>query len=420
MEWPRVPIEQVAELNPKVGQWDRLAESDPVTFVPMQAVSEDTASIESPAVRPLSEVRRGFSHFQERDVLFAKITPCMENGKVAIARNLVNRVGYGSTEFHVLRAGPALLPEYLYYFLRQPSFRLAAKQQMRGGAGQQRVPELFLRKEMIPLPPLSEQRRIVEILDQADRLRRLRAEADAIAERILPALFIKMFGDPATNPMGWPLRPLGELCDVVSGATPKTNVPEYWGGGIAWATPKDLSGLDDWVLESTERTLTEDGLASCSATIMPKDAVLLSSRAPIGLVALAAMPICTNQGFKSLVSRGEVDPWYLFAWCKLRRDYLESLGRGATFKEISKRIVETVKVPVPPMDAQRRFRSAVQDLRNQRLRAKEVRHRTGEIFAILLERAFSGSLTASWREAHMKELLQEMEQQAKALEAPSA
>jgi type I restriction enzyme S subunit len=410
----------VAEVNPKHGKWDHLAEDDPVTFVPMQAVSEDTASIKSPDVRPLSEVRRGFTPFQERDVLFAKITPCMENGKVAVARDLVNGAGFGSTEFHVLRAGPALIPEYLYYFIRQPTFRSVAKQQMRGGAGQQRVPELFLRKETVPLPPLSEQRRIVEILDQADRLRRLRAEADAKADRILPALFIKMFGDPATNPMGWPVRTIGELCDVVSGATPKTNRPDYWGGGIAWATPKDISTLDDWVVESTERTLTQEGLASCSATVMPKEAVLFSSRAPIGLVAISAIPICTNQGFKNLVCRREVDPWYVFAWCKLRRSYLESLGRGATFKEISKRIVEGIQIPVPPMSVQQRFRTGLQRLRRQRLEARKVRNRVGDLFSVLLQRAFSGSLTASWREAHMKELLQEIEQQARALESANA
>jgi len=416
MEWPTVPLEKVADINPKHGIWDHLAEDEAVTFVPMQAVSEYTASIEASDVRPLREVRRGFTPFQERDVLFAKITPCMENGKVAIARDLLHGVGFGSTEFHVLRAGPALLPEYLYYFVRQPAFRSAAKQQMRGGAGQQRVPELFLRKETIPVPPLSEQRRIVEILDQADRLRRLRAEADAKFDRILPALFIKMFGDPATNPMGWPVRSLGELCAVVSGATPKTNVPEYWGGEIAWATPKDLSGLDDWVLESTERTLTEEGLGSCSATMTPTEAVLLSSRAPIGLVALAGIPICTNQGVKSLVCRRDLDPWYLFAWCKLRRGYLESLGRGATFKEISKRILESVPIPIPPIDAQQRLRTCLQILRLQRLEGKKVRDRISELFTVLLQRAFSGSLTAAWREAHMRELLQEMEAQVKVLE----
>ena len=173
--------------------------------------------------------------------------------------------------------------------------------------------------------------------------------------------------------------------------------------------------LNDWVLESTERTLSKEGLASCSATMMPEEAVLLSSRAPIGLVAVSRIPVCTNQGFKSLVCRRKIDPWYLFAWCKLRKSYLESLGRGATFKEISKRIVERIVIPVPPMRAQRRLRAALQELRNQRLKGVRVQCRIDDLFALLLQSAFSGSLTSSWRKSHMKELLEEMEQQAKAL-----
>jgi len=221
MEWPRVPVEQVAFVNPRNDDIRALDDQALVSFVPMQCVSEETASITLRETRTYAEVKRGYTSFREGDVLFAKITPCMENGKIAIARRLTNGIGFGSTEFHVLRAGPAVLPEYLYYYLRQKSLRAAAKQHMRGGAGQQRVPEDFLRKELIALPPLSEQRRIVEILDQADRLRRLRAKADAKAERILAALFIKMFGDPATNPMGWPVVALGNVLAQVSRRDPR-------------------------------------------------------------------------------------------------------------------------------------------------------------------------------------------------------
>ena len=98
--------------------------------------------------------------------------------------------------------------------------------------------------------------------------------------------------------MHWPIKRIGEVCDIVSGATPKTERPEFWGGGIPWATPKDLSELDGWSLDRTARTLTGEGLASCSAAMVPEGSVLLSSRAPIGLVAVASMPMCTNQGFK--------------------------------------------------------------------------------------------------------------------------
>ena len=317
-----------------------------------------------------------------------------------------------STGFCVLRPNRAVIePRYLFYCTLTPEFVTALTARVRG-ISYPAVSDKDVKQVEVPLPPLAEQRRIVEILDRADDLRRLRAEADARADRILPSLFVRMFGDPATNSMHWPIKRIGEVCDIVSGATPKTERPELWGGGIPWATPKDLSELDGWSLDRTARTLTEEGLASCSAAVIPEESVLLSSRAPIGLVAVAGMPMCTNQGFKNLVCGPDVDPWYLFGWCRIRTTYLQSLGRGATFKEISKRIVESIELPLPPMQRQRRFRSRLMNLTSvHRARIQSAR-RIANLFRVLLGRAFSGSLTASWREANMDEILQEMEQKA--------
>lgn len=149
---------------------------------------------------------------------------------------------------------------------------------------------------------------------------------------------------------------LGEACEIVSGATPKSGVADYWGGDIAWATPADLSALDGPYIGETPRTLTAAGLASCSARILSPGSVLLSSRAPIGHVAINTIPMATNQGFKSLVPRPNVlDTKYLFHWLRFRKDFLQSLGNGATFKELSKATVERVQVPAPPLHDQRRI-----------------------------------------------------------------
>lgn len=212
MKWPELTLATVAEINPRRSHTEEINDDLQVTFVPMSAVSETFATIEKAEIRIYQEVKKGFTYFEENDVLFAKITPCMENGKSALAINLLNGIGFGSTEFHVLRANrKVIFPEFLHYFIRQQSFRDLAKSGMRGAVGQQRVPKDFLENVTIPLPPLSEQRRIVEILDQADALRKKRAEADAKASRILRALFYKMFGDPVTNPKGWKICTLGDV-----------------------------------------------------------------------------------------------------------------------------------------------------------------------------------------------------------------
>lgn len=155
-----------------------------------------------------------------------------------------------------------------------------------------------------------------------------------------------------------PLRTmtLDQCCTIVSGATPKTSVDEYWDGDILWTTPKDLSNLDTHYLKDTPRKITEQGLASCGASILPAGSVLFSSRAPIGHVAINAVPMATNQGFKSFIPKaGVLDAKFLFHWLRKNKAYLESLGNGATFKEVSKATVARIEIDLPPFPEQRRI-----------------------------------------------------------------
>ena len=156
--------------------------------------------------------------------------------------------------------------------------------------------------------------------------------------------------------MSWPVATVGEVCEVVSGATPRTGKPEFWDGNVPWVTPKDLSELGQKHLSDTPRKITKAGLKSCSARMLPAQSVLFSSRAPIGLVAINTIPVCTNQGFKSLVPRFDlVSPDFLFWWLKAQEKYVQSKGRGATFKEVSKKIVEDLQIPLPPLPEQKRI-----------------------------------------------------------------
>lgn len=154
----------------------------------------------------------------------------------------------------------------------------------------------------------------------------------------------------------WPTARLGDVCQIVSGATPKTTEPAYWDGDIAWATPTDLSALRIKHISATGRRLTARGLSSCSAVILPPGSVLLSSRAPIGLVAINTVPMATNQGFKSLVpDSSAVCADYLYWWLRANTKRLQALGRGATFTEVSKAIVAEIELPLPTVDEQRRI-----------------------------------------------------------------
>ena len=132
----------------------------------MESVSEQTGTIASSKTRPLKEVAKGYTYFEEGDVLFAKITPCMQNGKHAIARDLINGIGFGTTEFHVVRPGGLVTSDWVHRFLRQPTVSAEATRHFRGAVGQQRVPKEFLMNLVIPLPPLAEQKSIVAVLNE--------------------------------------------------------------------------------------------------------------------------------------------------------------------------------------------------------------------------------------------------------------
>ena len=158
----------------------------------MPAVDADARAITKPQVRPFVEVRKGFTSFRDNDVIVAKITPCFENGKAAICRGLMNGLGFGSTEFHVLRSTGAALPEYVYYFTDQESFRDDGAANMTGSVGQKRVPVSWLASVEIPLPPLAEQRRIVakveELFGRLNSARERLAKVPTLVKRFRKAV----------------------------------------------------------------------------------------------------------------------------------------------------------------------------------------------------------------------------------------
>jgi len=207
-----VPLAEAVELNPRPDRGSLPDDLD-VSFVPMAAVEAATGRMDAAAARRFGEVKKGYTVFREGDVLFAKITPCMENGKMAVARGLRNGVGCGSTEFHVLRSRPGVDPHYVYHFVSSARFRAAAAHHMTGAVGQKRVPAAFLEKCEIPLPDLDEQRRIVaefekqfSRLDEAvANLKRVKANAQHFERATVEAL---------TSPSSFSTKVVGTVADV--------------------------------------------------------------------------------------------------------------------------------------------------------------------------------------------------------------
>ena len=163
--WPVFRIQEVADINPRPGD-DELCDDALVSFIPMRSVEEESGRFRPLGDRRTVELRKGYTWFRDGDVIFAKVTPCMENGKAAVMKGLTNGTGFGSTEFFVLRPGARLDAQYLFHYIEQSSFRRRAAQKMTGAVGLRRVPKSYLEQQHIPLPPLPDQRRIVAEIEK--------------------------------------------------------------------------------------------------------------------------------------------------------------------------------------------------------------------------------------------------------------
>ena len=147
---------------------------------------------------------------------------------------------------------------------------------------------------------------------------------------------------------------LGDICTIVSGSTPQTSIAEYWDGNIKWITPAELNEDSFYIMDSV-RHISEQGRNKTGLSYMPIGTVILSSRAPIGKTAIAGCEMCCNQGFKNLICSEKIFNEYLYFFLKGNTEFLNSLGRGATFKELSKSIVENIEIPLPDYETQKRI-----------------------------------------------------------------
>ena len=214
----------------------------------------------------------------------------------------------------------------------------------------------------IPVPSFEEQERIVAELDLLtgiiDKQKQQLKELDTLAQSI----FYDMFGSPDANEKEWIMKSLAEIGTIVSGSTPSTSDESNWDGDVNWVTPAEL-GVQLFYGE-TRRKITSK--AAKSLTIMPIGTLLMSSRAPIGKLAITSVPMCCNQGFKNIVCGNNVNNIYLYYCLMLNINSIKAMGRGATFKEVSKQAVSSFEIMLPPMNLQELFAQKILSIESQK------------------------------------------------------
>lgn len=247
----------------------------------------------------------------------------------------------------------------------------------------------------VPLPPRSEQSRIVKLLDQASHLRDLRTEADTIAERVLPAIFVKIFGHPASSKKLWRTIPLEGVASTASGGTPSTRRPDFYGGSVPWVQSGELTRRR---ISRTRKTLTEKGLRNSSAKWCQPGSILVAMYgATVGQVSILATRAATNQAICSITPGDDVLGPYLAEYLRLSKSTLLARRIGGAQPNISQQILRRLEIAVPPIERQRMFASLVEAsdaLGETRLRSQA---ELSELFQLLLAQSLSGGLKRHWQ-----------------------
>jgi len=372
----------------------------------MEAVDDITGTITKQLARPFSEIKKGYTYFANDDVLFAKITPCMQNGKHVIARGLLDGFGFGTTEFHVIRPGSNIIPEWLHFFIRQPAFLMEATEHFTGAVGQQRLPADYLANFEIPLPPLSEQKRIAAILNEqmaaVERARKA-TEERLVAIRALPAACLRqVFPQPDQElPEGWRWVKLEE---VISEAQSGFACGERDPKGVIQLRMNNVDTRGNFVWNEFIR-VPANIETFAQYQLAPED-VLFNNTNSTELVGKSAFftgyqePVVYSNHFTRLrTDKSLLTPIFLAVW--LNHQWIQGVFANICNRWIGQSAVKSNKLlaldfPLPPLPEQKRIAAIL----NEQLAAVERARKAAEdelaainaLPAALLRRAFAGEV----------------------------
>ncbi len=448
--WMWIKFENIAGINPRFDK-EGITQDIEVTFLPMRCVEELTGKIDLSITKKLSKVIKGYTPFKDGDLLFAKITPCMENGKIAIAENLHNGLGFGSTEFHVIRL-PEIFPKKLFfYYMIQDEFRKEAKRAMKGTAGQLRVPTNYLRHLKIPLPPLPEQHRIVAKIEElfakldagVEALKKIKKQIKQYRQAVLKFAFegklteewrrenkdkleavsillekikkerkkqqgkkykeLPPVDTPAfpsgrsklpNLPEGWVWTNIVGIGEVVTGTTPSKSKREYYGKDFPFYKPTDLN--DGYYVTKSQDNLSKKGIEK--ARLLPPNSVLVTCIGTIGKTGFIRVAGASNQQINAIVPQKSVLPEYVYFICispQFQKSIIDNAS-ATTLPILNKSKFENLTIPLPPLPEQHKI---VEKIEKRFAMADEIEKvveqslkQAERLHQSILKRAFEGKL----------------------------
>ncbi|EJM24081.1 restriction endonuclease S subunit [Pseudomonas sp. GM25] len=393
-DYVSVRLSQVAEINPKPAY--KLKCNEVVSFLSMSAVTVEGVTSEGED-KLYSDVNKGYTSFKNGDVLIAKITPCFENGKIAQAK-IKNEYGFGSTEFHVVRAIPGLLDaRYLLHFLRQSNVRLDGEHRMIGSAGHRRVPADFFSDLKVLLPPLFEQRRIAGILDKVESVKQ---NSDLLIKmlQVLPqSVFVKVFGNLTEKESSLPTVPLRDLVDPLRPISYGILMPgPEQEEGVKYVRVVDMKdgGIDVGSVRMTTVTIS----AAYKRSLLKQFDLIMSIRGHVGRLAIVPSELeganITQDTARIAVDESRILPVFLLEYLRTEgvQRWLTRHVKGVAVRGINLSDVKNIPVILPNLDLQRDFALKVKAIgcliSSYRTQLESIE----ALFASLQHRAFRGEL----------------------------
>ena len=449
-ERQKLPFTEAVEVNPKIN----LEKGIRYPFIDMKAVDPLWRGVMESEQRAF---KGGGARFEPYDTLLARITPCLENGKIAqyIPAEGSEGPAFGSTEFIVIRGKDGLTDNsFAYYLTNWQDFRQFAVSQMTGSSGRQRVPVGSLSSFYVPVPPLPEQRAIAHILgtldDKIELNRRMNETLAAMAQTVFKSWFINFdpvidnalaAGNPIPEaiqpraeirrsilngtaerngyeklsdtirqrfpsafeyteeigyiPKGWKVGVLDDMIELLSGGTPRTSVAQYWDGNIPWYTAKDAPSLSDIFVIETERKITQSGVENSATKILPAGTTIITARGTVGRLACLGIPMAMNQTCYGIRGTDSYPDYFTYLNIRMTVDELQQRTHGTIFDTITRHTFQLVDTIIPPPKLADTFETVVQPIMNRILSNLQESRTLAAVRDTLLPKLIAGDLQLS-------------------------
>ncbi|HEJ2784873.1 TPA: restriction endonuclease subunit S [Pseudomonas aeruginosa] len=387
MSWPSVKLEAVSEFIRNGASIKQSNDAAGLPITRIETIADRTVNLDKCGYADVSEVEYLNYRLRNGDILISHINSEKHLAKCAIFESDRGDIVHGMNLLCLRPSCEVVFSKYLFHYLSSSVFLRLIPAITKKSVNQASFTVTAFKDLEIPLPPLPEQKRIAAILDKADAIRRKRQQAIQLADDFLRAVFLDMFGDPVTNPKGWAVRPVGDLCDCI---VPGRDKPKSFNGSTPWITTNELIHLGVTFKKENYIGLTVDEISEVRARVVPKESVIMTCVGDLGVVSVAGENMVINQQLHAFLPSEEIAPSYLSFSLASQKGYMLKMASSTTLPYMNKTVCNSVPVMLPPKEMQDKFESLVAKVAAFKLKSTGFSDETA--FQAISQKAFSGQL----------------------------